>query len=132
MRDVTSQLEKLSNTYLEAENHHYFADLKENCLSVLEEIDGDKQILEGMSNLYYAAQGQRMNEIMRVLTVVSSIFIPLTFIVGVYGMNFEYMPELEKPYGYFTVWGVMLLIAILMIIFFIRKDWWIRRRERKE
>ncbi|MEY4602812.1 MAG: hypothetical protein RIT43_104 [Bacteroidota bacterium] len=132
MRDVTSQLEKLSNTYLEAENHHYFADLKENCLSVLEEIDGDKQILEGMSNLYYAAQGQRMNEIMRVLTVVSSIFIPLTFIVGVYGMNFEYMPELKKPYGYYTVWGVMLLIAILMIIFFIRKDWWIRRRERKE
>lgn len=130
MRDVTSQLEKLDNVYLDDENHHYFTDLKENCLSVLEEIDADKQILEGMSNIYYAAQGQRMNEIMRVLTVVSSIFIPLTFLVGVYGMNFEYMPELKMPYAYPVIWILMFIIAIAMILFFIRKGWWIKRKNR--
>jgi magnesium transporter len=92
-------------------------------MAVLEEIDANKQILEGMANLYYAVQGQRMNEIMKVLTVVSSIFIPLTFIVGVYGMNFEHMPELKYPYGYYTVVGVMFLIAITLLIIFIKRGW---------
>ena len=76
-----------------------------------------------MANLYYAVQGQRMNEIMKVLTVVSSIFIPLTFIVGVYGMNFEHMPELKMKYGYGIVWAVMGLVGISMTIYFIRKGW---------
>ena len=76
-----------------------------------------------MSNLYYAVQGQRMNEIMKVLTIVSSIFIPLTFIVGVYGMNFKHMPELEYQYGYYTVIGVMLLIGLSLLVYFSRKGW---------
>jgi magnesium transporter len=68
-------------------------------------------------------QGQRMNEIMKVLTIVSSIFIPLTFIVGVYGMNFKYMPELEYTYGYYTVVGLMFALAIGLLIFFIKRGW---------
>ena len=60
---------------------------------------------------------------MKVLTVVSSIFIPLTFIVGVYGMNFKYMPELEYPYGYYTVVGVMIIIGIAMLAYFIKRGW---------
>jgi magnesium transporter len=89
----------------------------------LEEIDANKQILEGMANLFYAAQGQRMNEIMKVLTVVSSIFIPLTFIVGVYGMNFENMPELRYWYGYYTVVAVMFLIAFGLLFYFLKRGW---------
>lgn len=123
LKDVTFQLDKLRSPFLEPENHHYFGDLKENCLAVLEEIDANKQILEGMANLYYAVQGQRMNEIMKVLTVVSAIFIPLTFIVGVYGMNFKYMPELEYEYGYYTVVLVMFLIAITLLVIFIKRGW---------
>jgi magnesium transporter len=92
-------------------------------LAVLEEIDASKQILDGMANLYYAMQGQRMNEIMRVLTVVSSIFIPLTFIVGVYGMNFKYMPELEYKYGYYTIIGVLFLIGFGLLMFFLKRGW---------
>jgi magnesium transporter len=92
-------------------------------MSVLEEIDANKQILEGMANLYYAAQGQRMNEIMRVLTVVSSIFIPLTFIVGVYGMNFEHMPELKYTYGYYSVIAFMLVLSIGLVSLFIKRGW---------
>lgn len=123
LRDVTFQLEKNRSVFLSAENHYYFADLKENCLGILEEIDANKQILEGLANLYYAIQGQRMNEIMKVLTVVSSIFIPLTFIVGVYGMNFKYMPELEYRYGYYTVIGFMVLVGVGLLSYFIRRGW---------
>lgn len=123
LKDVTSQLEKTNSDLLEDENHYYFTDLKENCLSVLEEIDVNKQILDGMANLYYAVQGQKMNEIMKILTIVSSVFIPLTFIVGVYGMNFKNMPELKYKYGYYTVVGVMFVIAISLIFYFKRNGW---------
>jgi magnesium transporter len=123
MRDITNQLENSESPFIENINRHYFRSLRSSCMSVLEEIDANKQILEGMANLYYAAQGQRMNEIMRVLTVVSSIFIPLTFIVGVYGMNFEHMPELKYQYGYYTVIGGMFLLGLGLLIYFIKRGW---------
>jgi magnesium transporter len=123
LKEVTFQLDKLDNPFLDTSNSHHFSELKENCIEVLEEIDANKQILDGMANLYYAVQGQRMNQIMKVLTIVSSIFIPLTFIVGVYGMNFKYMPELDYPYGYYTVVGVMLVISISLLIYFSKKGW---------
>lgn len=123
LKDVAFQLEKAQSPFLHPDSHPYFADLKENCLAVLEEIDANKQILEGMANLYYAIQGQRMNEIMKVLTVVSAIFIPLTFIVGVYGMNFKHMPELEYQNGYYVVIAAMLIIAITLLLIFIKRGW---------
>ena len=123
MRDISSQLETSESIFFEKSNHQYFSHLKSSCVSVLEEIDANKQILEGMANLFYAAQGQRMNEIMKVLTVVSSIFIPLTFIVGVYGMNFENMPELKYWYGYYTVVAVMFLIAFGLLFYFFKRGW---------
>ena len=123
MRDITYQLQSADSNLIENSNKLYFRNLKDSCLTVLDEIDANKQILEGMANLYYAVQGQRMNEIMKVLTIVSSIFIPLTFIVGVYGMNFENMPELKYKYGYYTVVGVLLLVGILLLSYFIRRGW---------
>lgn len=123
LRDITLLLEAAQHDYLSKENHHYFVDLKENCLSILDEIESNKTLLEGMASLYYAIQGQRMNEIMKVLTIVSAIFIPLTFIAGIYGMNFENIPELKYHNGYFVVWAVMMVIAILMIIYFFRRGW---------
>lgn len=123
MKEMATQLEKIDSPFLDAENRYYFAEIKDNCLTVLEEIDGNKQILEGLSNLYFAIQGQRMNEIVKLLTLVSSIFIPLTFIVGVYGMNFENMPELRMKYGYFIAWGVMVLITIILLLVFYKRGW---------
>lgn len=123
MRDITVQLENAETPFIQDNNEHYFVNLKFLCESVLEEIDANKQILDGMVNLYYAAQGQRMNEIMKILTVVSAIFIPLTFIAGVYGMNFLNMPELKYTYGYYTIIGVMLLIGISLLIFFWKRGW---------
>lgn len=123
LKDVTSQLEKSQSHLIDPSNHYYFSDLKENCMSVLDEIDSNKQILDGLANLYYASQDQRMNEIMKMLTIVSSIFIPLTFIVGIYGMNFKYMPELETKNGYFITWGAMIVIAVSLIVYFRKKGW---------
>jgi magnesium transporter len=123
MRDVTMQLEHSESNLLDRSNFYYFSNLKSACISALEEIDANKQILEGMSNLFYAAQGQRMNEIMKMLTVVSSLFIPLTFIVGVYGMNFDYMPELKWKSGYFIIWGIMLFVILGLMIYFTKKGW---------
>jgi magnesium transporter len=132
VKEVTSHLEKLKSPFLDAENYHYFADLKENCLAVLEEVDAHKQILEGLANLYYAVQGQRMNETMKMLTVISSIFIPLTFIAGIYGMNFEHMPELKWTYGYALIIGAMIVVAGSMMIYFVRKGWWGKRSRRRK
>lgn len=123
MRDITVQLENADTPFIHGNNQHYFVNLKFLCESVLEEIDANKQILDGMANLYYAAQGQRMNEIMKILTVVSAIFIPLTFIAGVYGMNFSNMPELKYTYGYHTVVGVMLVMGISLLILFWKRGW---------
>lgn len=123
LKEITSQLEKMENPLLQKENRYYFTSLKDNCLTILEEIDANKQILDGLANLYYAVQGQRMNEIMKLLTIVSSIFIPLTFIVGVYGMNFENMPELKMKYGYFIAWAIMGLIAVILLFYFRNRGW---------
>ncbi len=123
LKEATSQLEKSQSPLIDAANHYYFTDLRENCLSVLDEIDSNKQILDGMNNLYYAIQGQRMNEIMKLLTIISAIFIPLTFIAGIYGMNFKNIPELETQNGYFITIGVMFLIAILSIFYFKKRGW---------
>jgi magnesium transporter len=77
----------------------------------------------GLMDLYMATISNKMNEVMKVLTIMASIFIPLTFIAGIYGMNFENMPELHSKYGYFIVWGVMILIFIFMLMYFRKKRW---------
>lgn len=123
LKEIALKLESSEHELLLKDNHHYFVDLKDNCMSILDEIDSNKSVLEGMSNLYYAIQGQRMNEIMKVLTVVSTIFIPLTFIVGVYGMNFIDMPELKMKDGYLYVWVLMIVVAIALVLFFVKKGW---------
>ena len=74
-------------------------------------------------NIYHTNVANRLNEMFRVLTILSVIFVPLTFIAGIYGMNFEAMPEYSQPYGYFTVWAVMIIIAIIMLFYFKRKGW---------
>ncbi|MGH8491104.1 MAG: CorA family divalent cation transporter, partial [Gammaproteobacteria bacterium] len=73
--------------------------------------------------IYLSSLSQRMNEVMKVLTIIATVFIPLTFIVGVYGMNFEYFPELKWRWGYPTLWGIMISIVALMLAYFKRKKW---------
>jgi magnesium transporter len=108
---------------IEAESYVYFSRLHQKCLELLEQIDSDMSMLESASNFFFSTQSHKMNEIMKTLTIVSAIFIPLTFIVGVYGMNFEYMPELKYPNGYYTVIALMVVIGIIMVIYFKKRKW---------
>lgn len=103
--------------------HLYFARLHQKSLELLEQVEYDLTALDSASSFHFALQSQRMNQIMKTLTIFSVIFMPLTFIVGVYGMNFENMPELREPNGYFITWAVMLGIAIAMTIYFRKKKW---------
>ena len=108
---------------IEMESFSFFARLHQKSLELLEQIESDMVSLESASNFYFAAQTHKMNEIMKTLTIVSAIFIPLTFIVGVYGMNFKYMPELEYRNGYYTIIGVMIVLSVGMIIYFKKRKW---------
>lgn len=110
-------------SFFTQDNIKYLNDLSMSCANALEEVDSSSRSLESLANIYYASLSQKMNETMKVLTTVATIFIPLTFIAGIYGMNFEYMPELGYRYGYYTIWGVMILIFIGMLIYFKRKKW---------
>lgn len=123
IKDVTAQIERLDSKFIQKENFYYFSELKDECLTILDEIDSASQMLDGLSNLFYAIQGQRMNEIMKMLTLVSTIFIPITFIAGIYGMNFKYMPELEQPYGYYTIWAINIITVFSFLAFFKKKGW---------
>lgn len=109
--------------FLEKGNIKYIRDLRMSCANAIEEIESTTRSLESLSNVYFASLSHKMNEIMKVLTTVATIFIPLTFIVGVYGMNFDNMPELHWKYGYFGTWGIMFLIFVGMLIYFRRKRW---------
>lgn len=104
-------------------NITFFTRLHQKSLELLEQAEYDINTLESASNLFYSTQNQRMNQIMKTLTVFSVIFMPLTFIVGVYGMNFKHMPELETKNGYYITWLVMIVIAIGMVFYFKRKKW---------
>lgn len=122
-RDALKVISNRKTIFIEENNGKYFMDLTNNCASAIEEIDSTSKSLEGLTNIYFSSLSQKMNETMKVLTTVATIFIPLTFIAGVYGMNFENMPELHYRYGYFITWGVMGVVFIAMIIYFKRKKW---------
>ena len=89
----------------------------------MDQIDDDMVTLDSASNFFFSSQNHKMNEVMKTLTVISAIFIPLTFIVGVYGMNFENMPELKNPYGYYIVIAAMFSIVIGMVYYFKKRNW---------
>jgi len=122
-REALSNIIKDRTEYISKGSKKYFRDLNNSCSYAIEEVNSTYNSLEGLTNIYFASLSHKMNETMKVLTTVATIFIPLTFIAGIYGMNFENMPELKWRYGYFGIWGVMITVLIGMIIYFKRKKW---------
>lgn len=120
LRDIVTRLERV-----EVKGFHtkYFSELREQINGLTNDIDSDTQELESQINLFFSIQGHRLNEVMKTLTIFSVIFIPLTFLAGIYGMNFENIPELKWPYGYFVLLGLMLIVTIISILIFKRKKW---------
>jgi magnesium transporter len=109
---------------IEKTNYSFFDRLHQKCLELLEQIEYDLVSLESASNFFFSSQNHKMNEVMKTLTVVSVFFMPLTFIVGVYGMNFDNMPELHWKYGYFVILACMFILLIGMIIYFKKRRWY--------
>ena len=120
LRDVVMKLEAIE---IKGFNKKYFSELKEQINNLLTNIDFELQELESKINLIFSIQGHRLNEVMKTLTILSVIFIPLTFLAGIYGMNFENMPELKFQYGYFLLLGLMFLISLFIVLYFKRKKW---------
>jgi magnesium transporter len=123
LREAINNLNK-QETELFAENTNpYLQDLYDHVIQVVDTLETFRESASSNMDLYQSTISNKMNEVMKVLTIVASIFIPLTFIAGIYGMNFENMPELKWTFGYFMVWGLMLLIGITSIIFFKKRKW---------
>jgi magnesium transporter len=109
---------------IEANNFTFFERLHQKCLELLEQIEYDLTTLDSAANFFFSSQSHKMNEVMKTLTVVSVFFMPLTFIVGIYGMNFDNMPELHWQYGYFIIIGIMVVLLLGMIYYFKKKKWY--------
>ena len=123
VKEIIFSLPKLDTNLIADENETHFKELQDNISQVSELLDYFREVLYDALDVYHSSMSTKLNDIMAVLTVFSVVFIPLTFIAGLYGMNFSNMPELESPYGYYIVLVVMLVIAIAMLLYFKRKKW---------
>jgi len=123
LRDAVSKVMKNEFGFIEEENVRFFSDIYDHVVHLIDSLETYKDLISSLMDIHINTMNTRMNEVMKVLTVISTIFIPLTFIVGVYGMNFDYMPELRWHWGYFAVWGIMFVIVIGMIRYFKYKRW---------
>jgi magnesium transporter len=123
VREVVAGLERAESGLIQPTTDIFLRDVYDHTVQVIDNVETFRDMISGMVETYLSSVSNRMNEIMKVLTIISTIFIPLTFIVGVYGMNFKHMPELEWKWGYFLIWGVIVAIALTMADFFRRKKW---------
>ncbi|MCR6543928.1 magnesium/cobalt transporter CorA [Dehalobacterium formicoaceticum] len=123
LREVIGNMERGVTSLIHSTTTVYLRDVYDHVIDMLDVIENYREMLSGMLDIYLSSVSNRMNEIMKVLTVISTIFIPLTFITSLYGMNFIFMPELKYQWAYPAVLGVMLLISLAMILFFWRKKW---------
>lgn len=123
VREIVSELERGGEPIIGDDTRIYLRDLHDHLIQIMDSVESLRDVLSGMIEIYLSSVSNRLNRVMKFLTVISTIFIPLTFIVGVYGMNFPNMPEMEWRYGYGLTWMVMLGIALAMLIMFRRKKW---------
>ena len=123
LREVIGGLEKIETPLVQKSTQVYLRDVYDHTIQVIDVIEDFRDLAAGMLDIYLSSVSNRMNEVMKVLTMFASIFIPLTFIAGVYGMNFTFMPELAWRWGYPAVLTVMALVAIFLLFYFKRKKW---------
>lgn len=123
IKDFTANAERGECTFIEPRHIKYFLEIKDLCLTLLDNAETIDKQLESATNRYFSLQNHKLNQVMKTLTVVSTVFIPLTFIAGIYGMNFQYMPELSWPFGYGAVLGLMAIIAATILLVFKKQRW---------
>ena len=123
LREVVNRLEKIETSLIEQRTNKYIRDLYDHIIQVNESVEIYREMVGGLMDMYMTTISNKMNEVMKVLTIMASIFIPLTFLAGIYGMNFDNMPELHYKYSYFYLLGLMALVILGMIWYFKRKKW---------
>jgi magnesium transporter len=123
LREVVNKFERSESQLIKESTTPFLRDVYDHTIQTIDTIETYRDMLSGMLDLYLSSISNRMNEVMKVLTIIATIFIPLTFITGIYGMNFSYMPELGMRWGYPAVLIVMALIGVTMLVYFRRKRW---------
>lgn len=124
LREVFGVLERNETAQIKESTSLYIRDLYDHVIQIMDTVETLRDILSSMLDMYLSSISNKMNEVMKILTIISTVFIPLTFIVGLYGMNFKYMPELNWPFMYPLLWIIMIGIAAVMLAFFKKKKWW--------
>jgi magnesium transporter len=122
-REAIFQLSRLESDLIHEKTLPFFKDLEDLIIHATEAIDTYRDLLTDQLNIHNSVTANRMNDIMKVLTIFAAVFIPLTFIAGIYGTNFEYLPELKYRYSYFVFWGVLIIIAGALLYHFKKKRW---------
>ncbi|MBN2569366.1 MAG: magnesium/cobalt transporter CorA [Deltaproteobacteria bacterium] len=123
MRDVISGMEREETPLISESIRVFIRDLYDHTIQVIDSVDTMREIISGLQDLYLSSVSNRMNEVMKVLTIFASIFIPLTFVAGIYGMNFEYMPELKLRWAYPALWIIMISMVGVLLVLFRRNKW---------
>ncbi len=123
LREVISRLERWESPLIDKSIDIYLRDVYDHTIQVIDALETFRDMLSGMLDIYLSSVSNRMNEVMKVLTIIATIFIPLTLVAGIYGMNFKYMPELDWVWGYPMVYTVMLAVSAVMLVYFRRKKW---------
>jgi magnesium transporter len=123
LREVLAAIRRSESSLFNERTKRYFADIYDHSIRIIESLESYRELIAGMLDIYLSSVSNKMNETMKFLTVFASIFIPLTFIAGVYGMNFEYMPELKWRWSYPVLWGVFIGTAVSLLIYFKNKKW---------
>ena len=123
LREVINTIKKGESVLIKKNTLLYFGDLYDHNVQIIDTVETFRDMLSGLLDIYMTSVSNKMNIVMKVLTIIATIFIPLTFIAGIYGMNFKFMPELEWRFGYFLILAVMLVLGILMLFFFKKKKW---------
>jgi len=123
LREVVNSLERGESPLINEATGVYLRDVYDHTIQVIDTIETFRDMVSGMLDIYLSSISNKMNEVMKVLTIIATIFIPLTFVAGIYGMNFEFMPELKWHWGYFAALLVMVAVAVIMVFYFRRKRW---------
>jgi magnesium transporter len=123
LRELINSLQKTESSLITYSTEPYLRDVYDHTIQVIDTVESFRDMVSGMLDIYLSSISNRMNAVMKVLTIIATIFIPLTFIAGIYGMNFKYMPELGWKWGYFIVLIVMAAVGVSMLIYFKRKKW---------
>jgi len=123
LREVVAAMERGDSSLIQESMHIFFRDVYDHTIRIIETIETFRDLLSGIMDIYLSSISNRINSVMKVLTIIATIFMPLTFMAGVYGMNFKYMPELEWRWGYPLILMIMAFIGISMLVYFRRKKW---------